>query len=57
MFFLEAFEKLEERGIVINDILATGGSRSDLWLQIKADMLGRPVKGLATASRGQLVLL
>jgi xylulokinase len=45
MFFLEAFEKLEERGIVINDILATGGgSRSDLWLQIKADMLGRPVK-------------
>ena len=28
-----------------NDILATGGgSRSDLWLQIKADMLGRPVK-------------
>ncbi len=45
MFFLEAFEKLEEHGIVINDILATGGgSRSDLWLQIKADMLGRPVR-------------
>ncbi len=45
MFFLEAFEKLEKHGIHINDILATGGgSRSDLWLQIKADMLRRPVK-------------
>ena len=42
--FLEALRN-EEHGIVINDILATGGgSRSDLWLQIKADMLGRPVR-------------
>lgn len=45
MFFLEAFEKLEKQGLRINDILATGGgSRSDFWLQIKADMLQRPVK-------------
>ncbi|MFA5467909.1 MAG: FGGY-family carbohydrate kinase [Sphaerochaetaceae bacterium] len=45
MFFLEAFEKLEAHGILITDILATGGgSRSDLWLQIKADMLHRPVR-------------
>lgn len=45
MFFLDAFEKLHKHGIVIHDILATGGgSRSDLWLQIKADMLQRPVR-------------
>ncbi|NCB03406.1 MAG: hypothetical protein EOM67_14810, partial [Spirochaetia bacterium] len=45
MFFLEAFKALEEKGITINDILTTGGgSRSDFWLQIKADMFGRPVK-------------
>ena len=45
MFFLEAFKRLEENGISINDILTTGGgSRSDFWLQIKADMLQRPVK-------------
>ncbi|HCG63525.1 MAG TPA: hypothetical protein DEZ27_06955 [Sphaerochaeta sp.] len=45
MFFLQAFEKLQEHGMRIHDILATGGgSRSDLWLQIKADMLQRPVR-------------
>lgn len=45
MFFLQAFAKLQQHGIQINDILATGGgSRSDLWLQIKADMLQRPVR-------------
>lgn len=45
MFFLEAFEKLDRYGIHIQDILATGGgSRSDLWLQIKADMFQRPVR-------------
>ena len=45
MFFLEAFKRLEEHGIYINDILTTGGgSRSDFWLQIKADILQRPVK-------------
>lgn len=45
MFFLEAFEKLDRYGIHIHDILATGGgSRSDLWLQIKADLFQRPVR-------------
>ena len=45
MFFLQAFEKLQTHGMRIHDILATGGgSRSDLWLQIKADMLQRPVR-------------
>jgi xylulokinase len=44
MFFLDAFKKLQKQGIAVNDILATGGgSRSDLWLQIKADMMQRPV--------------
>lgn len=39
MFFHEAFKDLEKKGLVIDEILATGGgSRSDLWLQIKADM-------------------
>ncbi len=44
MFFLEAFEELSKNGLSITSVRATGGgSRSDLWLQIKADILQRPV--------------
>jgi xylulokinase len=45
MFFREAFSQLLSHGLPINEVLATGGgSRSDLWLQIKADILQCPVK-------------
>ena len=42
-FYLrECFEKLPE-GIAVNDFRAVGGgSQSDAWLQISADILGRP---------------
>ena len=44
MFFREAFEKLSRNGLPIKSVRATGGgSLSDLWLQIKADVLQRPV--------------
>jgi xylulokinase len=37
-------EKAESLGLKINDLrVADGGARSDLWLQIKADVLGRPL--------------
>lgn len=35
---------LQEGGVVINELRAIGGgARSDLWLQLKADILGLPV--------------
>ncbi|NLO59997.1 MAG: hypothetical protein GX104_02815, partial [Spirochaetales bacterium] len=44
-FFVQAFEKLQQHGIKVKDIIATGGgSRSDVWLQIKADMFNRAVR-------------
>jgi xylulokinase len=42
-------EKLESAGVVIGDLCAVGGgAKSPLWLQIKADILGRPVRTLKT---------
>jgi xylulokinase len=38
------FDLLSEGGVVINELRAIGGgARSDLWLQLKADILGIPV--------------
>ena len=51
MFFLEAFEKLEEHGIVINDILATGGAAPTSGSKL-GRMLGRPVRR-ASENRGR----
>ena len=40
-------EKLKECGIPINEVRASGGgSRSDIWLQIKADVLGAAFSSL-----------
>ena len=43
-FYLrECFERLPETGIEITDFRAVGGgSKSDAWVQICADILGRP---------------
>jgi xylulokinase len=40
-------ETLESAGVVMNELCAVGGgAKSSLWLQIKADILGRPVRTL-----------
>jgi xylulokinase len=40
-------ETLEQAGVRIEELVAVGGgAKSPLWLQIKADILGRPVKTL-----------
>jgi len=36
---------LEKAGVTINELRATGGgSKSDYWMQIKADIMGRPIR-------------
>lgn len=43
----------EKMGIRIDDIVATGGgSNSDLWMQIKADVTGKPIMQLSTTQAG-----
>jgi xylulokinase len=43
-YFVEGIGLLRDQGIDLHHITATGGgSRSDRWLQIKADILGIPV--------------
>jgi xylulokinase len=42
-------EQIEGMGVNVNEIRATGGgSQSDIWLQIKADITGKPFHRLAT---------
>ncbi|SHH86136.1 FGGY-family carbohydrate kinase [Clostridium grantii] len=48
-------EKLSEAGIEIDSIRATGGgASSEIWLQIKADILKKPVISLGAAQSGTL---
>jgi xylulokinase len=53
-------ERLQSAGIPIAEISAAGGgARSPAWLQIKADVLGRPIRSPAApeaASRGAAIL-
>ena len=45
MYFLNEFRNLGPKGLGIRELVATGGgSGDDLWLQIKADMLGLPIR-------------
>ena len=40
-------ETLEQAGVAIDELVAVGGgAKSPLWLQIKANILGRPIKTL-----------
>ena len=46
-------EHLERAGICPEALYATGGgSKSDVWMQIKADVLGRPITALAAKEVG-----
>ena len=46
-------EHLESFGIKLNKLFATGGgASSDVWLQIKADILNRPVTALIAKEAG-----
>lgn len=52
---LENITRLEECGIEIGPLRATGGgSRSPAWLQLKADITGRPVLPVAVSDAGCL---
>ena len=46
-------EQIADFGVNFNSLRATGGgARSDIWLQMKADIIGVPVTPLATANSG-----
>ncbi len=46
-------EKLKEFGITLDEVTATGGgANSDIWLQIKSDIFGIPVKTLDNSEVG-----
>ena len=47
LYFVESLEKLKNIGLETSEFIATGGgAKSDVWLQIKADILGVPFKRL-----------
>jgi xylulokinase len=55
-FYIRAcIESLPEAGIAIDDFRATGGgSQSDIWVQLSADILGRPLVRPAVTEAGAL---
>ena len=51
----ECLEPLQERGVEVTSVRSLGGAaRSDLWLQMKADLLGRTVERPACADAANL---
>lgn len=49
------FDLLEEQGIPIHSVLATGGgSKSPVWLQLKADITGREYTALQNSEAGTI---
>ena len=54
-YFVEPLEQLTSLGFETNKIVATGGgSQSDNWLQLKADVFGIPITRLHTSEAGTL---
>ncbi|MFH1742268.1 MAG: FGGY-family carbohydrate kinase [bacterium] len=48
-------ELLDKAGVPIKELRATGGgSKSDYWMQIKADIMGRPIRVPAVSEAGNL---
>ena len=55
LYLRECLEPLPSKGIAIQEFRAVGGgSRSDAWLQIAADILGKPLTRAALAEAGAL---
>lgn len=51
--FRENLERLEAAGISVNNLVATGGgAKSDLWVQIRADIVGRPISTVTVKETG-----
>ncbi len=51
----EVLEPLQEAGVELTSVRSLGGAaRSDLWLQMKADLLGRPVERPACSDAANL---
>jgi len=54
-YFRDGLERMAEAGITIDEYRATGGgARSDAWLQIKADILNRPLVRVRITEAGAL---
>jgi xylulokinase len=54
-YFRDGLERMAAAGITIDEYRVTGGgARSDAWLQIKADILNRPLVRLKITEAGAL---
>jgi xylulokinase len=54
-YFADALDDLSQMGLPIDSFVAVGGgARSDAWLQIQADILGRPIARSANVEAGTL---
>ncbi len=54
-YYRHGLEYVERAGIRVDEFRVTGGgARSDAWLQIKADILGRPLARVAVTEAGAL---
>ncbi|MBU0640300.1 MAG: hypothetical protein KKB50_15650 [Planctomycetes bacterium] len=52
-YLREGVDNLQETGITINELRAAGGgSRSDVWLQICADIMGQPLTRVEQSEAG-----
>lgn len=53
LYAVESLQSLSRLGFNLDEVIATGGgSRSDAWLQIHADIWGVPISRLASAETG-----
>jgi len=54
-YFREGLDLLEQAGVTVQEFRATGGgAKSPVWLQIKADILGRPLATVKVTEAGAL---
>ena len=54
-YFAEGLDLIAEAGLKVNEYRATGGgAKSDAWLQLTADILGRPICRLRVSECGVL---
>jgi xylulokinase len=54
-YFREGLDLLEQAGVTVEEFRATGGgAKSAVWLQIKADILGKPLATVKVTEAGSL---